>query len=219
MKYIQPHCLQPPSEEASPICHSQRLWRCLEPAPSVSRDIRNSPLSRAYLYFGAGIDIPTMPLSRRSSVRRTNVTACSRCKSRKQRCDQNIPACSACERAGVPCISIDGDGRKVPRSYIKSLEDRVAHLEKCLTSHGVRNYDQDSVAEGSRDDVSSDMSSPARVVQPTTVRSSDAHNDLSRLLVQRTLMAHLGQTISAHVKASLPITVTQNSPSSRTSSC
>ncbi|KAG5803102.1 hypothetical protein H9Q74_012387 [Fusarium xylarioides] len=40
---------------------------------------------------------------KQSSVRRANVTACQRCKSRKQRCDQNIPACSSCARAGVPC--------------------------------------------------------------------------------------------------------------------
>ncbi|KAH7232110.1 hypothetical protein B0J15DRAFT_539329 [Fusarium solani] len=74
---------------------------------------------------------------KRTSVRRANVTACQRCKSRKQRCDQNIPACSSCARAGVPCVSVDADGRSAPRSYIKSLEDRVAQLELALRSHGV----------------------------------------------------------------------------------
>ncbi|KAM0203196.1 hypothetical protein ACHAQI_010602 [Fusarium lateritium] len=74
---------------------------------------------------------------KRSSVRRANVTACQRCKSRKQRCDQNIPACSSCARAGVPCISIDIDGRSAPRSYIRNLEDRVAELELTLRGLGV----------------------------------------------------------------------------------
>ncbi|KAJ4317753.1 hypothetical protein N0V84_007190 [Fusarium piperis] len=74
---------------------------------------------------------------KRTSVRRANVTACQRCKLRKQRCDQNIPACSSCARAGVSCVSVDADGRSAPRSYIKSLEDRVAQLELALRSHGV----------------------------------------------------------------------------------
>ncbi|KAK6703255.1 hypothetical protein SNK04_013150 [Fusarium graminearum] len=83
---------------------------------------------------------------KRSSVRRANVTACQRCKSRKQRCDQNIPACSPCARAGVPCVSLDIDGQTAPRSYIKSLEDRVAELELALQGHGL---DTESLA-GSR---------------------------------------------------------------------
>ncbi|KAH6988589.1 fungal-specific transcription factor domain-containing protein [Ilyonectria destructans] len=74
---------------------------------------------------------------RRSNVRRANVTACTRCRSRKQRCDQNLPACSNCERAGVECVSTDIDGRIAPRSYMKSLEDRIAYLETQLTAHGI----------------------------------------------------------------------------------
>ncbi|WQF87035.1 hypothetical protein CDEST_12049 [Colletotrichum destructivum] len=82
--------------------------------------------------------------SRRSNVRRTNVTACTRCRSRKQRCDQNIPACSNCERAGAPCVSTDIDGQVAPRSYIKSLEDRVAYLETQLASREAMNLESAS---------------------------------------------------------------------------
>uniref|UniRef100_L2G9N6 C6 transcription factor n=1 Tax=Colletotrichum fructicola (strain Nara gc5) TaxID=1213859 RepID=L2G9N6_COLFN len=86
-----------------------------------------------------------MPVGqRRSNVRRSNVTACHRCKSRKQRCDQNIPACSNCERAGVECVGTDIDGRVAPRSYIKSLEDRIAQLETQLMSHGLRDQSHDT---------------------------------------------------------------------------
>ncbi|KAL2811061.1 fungal-specific transcription factor domain-containing protein [Aspergillus granulosus] len=74
---------------------------------------------------------------RRFNVRRTNVTACMRCRSRKQRCDQKIPACSNCGRAGVECVSTDSDGRVVPRSYVRSLEDQIAYLETQLAAHGV----------------------------------------------------------------------------------
>lgn len=97
-----------------------------------------------------------MPRERRSNVRRANVTACTRCRNRKQRCDQKIPACSNCERAGLECVSMDIDGGVVPRryhsisllvlysihtndygSYVKSLEDRVAFLELQLSSNGI----------------------------------------------------------------------------------
>src|SRR5688572_17056300 len=97
-----------------------------------------------------------MSASRRSNVRRSNVTACSRCRSRKQRCDQNIPACSNCERAGVECVSVDIDGSLAPRrwetlskclvlhsliwisfSYIKNLEDRIAQLEIQLAQYDI----------------------------------------------------------------------------------
>ncbi|KAK2927115.1 hypothetical protein FoTM2_012289 [Fusarium oxysporum f. sp. vasinfectum] len=100
---------------------------------------------------------------KRSGVRRANVTACQRCKSRKQRCDQNIPACSSCTRAGVPCVSVDIDGQSAPRSYIKSLEDRVAELELALRSQGI---DTESVA-GSR------VSQDALESTPEAPHSSD----------------------------------------------
>ncbi|RFN52738.1 hypothetical protein FIE12Z_3006 [Fusarium flagelliforme] len=110
---------------------------------------------------------------KRSNVRRANVTACQRCKSRKQRCDQNIPACSACLRAGVPCISVDIDGQSAPRSYIKNLEDRVAELELALRSQGV---DPESVT-GSR------ASQDALATTPEALRSNDLN--LLGLLVPR----------------------------------
>ncbi|KAG5771406.1 hypothetical protein H9Q72_002000 [Fusarium xylarioides] len=99
---------------------------------------------------------------KQSSVRRANVTACQRCKSRKQRCDQNIPACSSCARAGVPCVL----------SYIKNLEDRVAELELSLRNQGI---DTESVV--------------SRTSQDALDSTPEAHssNDLNllRLLVPR----------------------------------
>ncbi|RBR20915.1 uncharacterized protein FIESC28_05067 [Fusarium coffeatum] len=100
---------------------------------------------------------------KRSDVRRANVTGCQRCKSRKQRCDQNIPACSACVRAGTTCISVDIDGQSAPRSYIRNLEDRVAELELALRSQGV---DTESVA-GSR------TSQDALAITPEAIRSNE----------------------------------------------
>ncbi|KAH7166423.1 fungal-specific transcription factor domain-containing protein [Dactylonectria macrodidyma] len=85
--------------------------------------------------------MPPSREQRRSNVRRANVTACTRCRSRKQRCDQNLPACSNCERAGVECVSTDIDGRIAPRSYMKSLEDRITYLETQLAAHGIEDVD------------------------------------------------------------------------------
>ncbi|KAF8253764.1 hypothetical protein K440DRAFT_143063 [Wilcoxina mikolae CBS 423.85] len=33
-----------------------------------------------------------------------NVSACNRCRLRKNRCDQRLPACQSCEKAGVRCV-------------------------------------------------------------------------------------------------------------------
>ncbi|EWG51013.1 hypothetical protein FVEG_10126 [Fusarium verticillioides 7600] len=113
------------------------------------------------------------PSSRkRSSVRRANVTACQRCKSRKQRCDQNIPACSSCDRAGVPCVSVDVDGQSVPRSYIKNLEDRVAELEIALRNQGIDT--ESGVSRASQD-----------ALESTSETHSSDNLNLLRLLVPR----------------------------------
>ncbi|KAF4438252.1 positive transcriptional regulator for purine utilization [Fusarium acutatum] len=95
---------------------------------------------------------------KRSSVRRANVTACQRCKSRKQRCDQTIPACSSCARAVVP--------------YIKNLEDRVVELELALRNQGI---DTESVVSRASQD--------ALESTPGACSSNDLN--LLRLLVPR----------------------------------
>ena len=57
---------------------------------------------------------------------------------RKNRCDQNLPACSACEKAGVKCVGFDPlTKRKIPRTYVYYLESRVSYLEDLLARHGI----------------------------------------------------------------------------------
>ncbi|KAK9239548.1 fungal-specific transcription factor domain-containing protein [Lipomyces kononenkoae] len=66
------------------------------------------------------------------------ISACSRCRSRKTKCDQKFPSCSACSKAGVECVGLDAaTGREVPRSYVSHLEDRVAFLEIQLQNQGI----------------------------------------------------------------------------------
>ena len=67
-----------------------------------------------------------------------NVSACNRCRVRKNRCDQRLPACGACEKANVRCVGYDPiTKREIPRSYVYYLENRVQYLESLLESNNV----------------------------------------------------------------------------------
>ncbi|KAF9883164.1 hypothetical protein FE257_004049 [Aspergillus nanangensis] len=61
------------------------------------------------------------------------LTACTRCRQRKSRCDPGIPKCAPCERSNAKCVYYDS-ARKctVPRTYIISLRDKARYLEKEL---------------------------------------------------------------------------------------
>lgn len=45
-----------------------------------------------------------------------NVSACNRCRLRKNKCDQNLPSCASCEKAGHKCVGYDPiTKREIPR--------------------------------------------------------------------------------------------------------
>lgn len=67
-----------------------------------------------------------------------NVSACNRCRLRKNKCDQNLPACTACEKANVKCVGYDPiTRREIPRAYVYYLESRVSYLEELLSSNAI----------------------------------------------------------------------------------
>jgi hypothetical protein len=67
-----------------------------------------------------------------------NVSACNRCRLRKNRCDQRLPSCASCKKANVKCVGYDPiTKREIPRSYVFYLESRVAHLEQLLKENSV----------------------------------------------------------------------------------
>jgi hypothetical protein len=75
-------------------------------------------------------DSPPMSITRA-------ITACERCRIRKTKCDQKFPACGECTKKGVECVGIDpATKRRIPRSYVAHLEDRVAALELELQKLG-----------------------------------------------------------------------------------
>ncbi|EAW10684.1 putative C6 transcription factor [Aspergillus clavatus NRRL 1] len=61
------------------------------------------------------------------------LTACTRCRQRKSRCDPGIPRCSPCERSNAKCVYYDS-ARKctIPRTYIVSLREKARLLEQEL---------------------------------------------------------------------------------------
>ncbi|KAL7970904.1 fungal-specific transcription factor domain-containing protein [Trichoderma sp. SZMC 28014] len=67
-----------------------------------------------------------------------NVSACNRCRLRKNRCDQKLPSCASCSKVGVSCVGYDPITKKeIPRSYVFYLETRVEVLEKLLESNNI----------------------------------------------------------------------------------
>lgn len=48
-----------------------------------------------------------------------NVSACNRCRLRKNRCDQKLPSCASCEKANVACVGYDPITKKeIPRRLV-----------------------------------------------------------------------------------------------------
>ncbi|KAJ0309943.1 hypothetical protein COL5a_011945 [Colletotrichum fioriniae] len=67
-----------------------------------------------------------------------NVSACNRCRLRKNRCDQKLPSCASCAKAGVACVGYDPITKKeIPRSYVFYLETRVEQLEALLANQNI----------------------------------------------------------------------------------
>ncbi|KAI1365479.1 fungal-specific transcription factor domain-containing protein [Xylaria arbuscula] len=67
-----------------------------------------------------------------------NVSACNRCRLRKNRCDQKLPSCASCEKARVPCVGYDPiTKREIPRSYVYYLETRINQLETLLRAQNI----------------------------------------------------------------------------------
>ncbi|KAJ4396646.1 hypothetical protein N0V93_000867 [Gnomoniopsis smithogilvyi] len=56
-------------------------------------------------------------------------TACTRCKTRKQKCDDEWPKCTNCQKAAVECDKAYDDSSP---SYTKSLEDKIEALQNRL---------------------------------------------------------------------------------------
>lgn len=113
------------------------------PSPSRKKRARLNPSADDLLQPGNSTSPPPPPSKKGvpnfpapSSFR--NVSACNRCRLRKNRCDQNLPACSSCAKAGARCVGFDPiTKREIPRTYVYYLESRVTYLESLLSTNHV----------------------------------------------------------------------------------
>lgn len=70
---------------------------------------------------------PASPAAPASSSSFRNVSACNRCRLRKNRCDQRLPSCASCDKAGVKCVGYDPiTKREIPRRYERSRERELS---------------------------------------------------------------------------------------------
>lgn len=62
-----------------------------------------------------------------------NVSACNRCRLRKNRCDQRLPSCATCDKASVKCVGYDPiTKREIPRRWVAL----ATCLQACLNNNG-----------------------------------------------------------------------------------
>lgn len=103
-------------------------------AASSSDEIRTLPA----LISASSSPPAVLPSIPAASISFRNVSACNRCRQRKNRCDQKLPSCLSCEKAGVKCVGFDPlTKREIPRTYVYYLESRVNYLEILLSEHDI----------------------------------------------------------------------------------
>ncbi|WAO90249.1 Zn(2)-C6 fungal-type domain-containing protein [Fusarium falciforme] len=166
---------------------------------------------------------------RQPKTRTRITTACTRCQKRKIRCDALSPACSACQRAGVPCVG-GGTSREFPRSYVNDLEARIRWLESIVQEHapdvdlsagpgrspstegGNPSRDLQATQQGQQ---AGDNQSPGKITDQLGLISLTSGTDLrflgpsSGLFFTKFVLAGLGKRL--HVdKESAPDTATDN---------
>lgn len=73
-----------------------------------------SPTSLEDVEIAGAVPVSGGKAGQSSSFR--NVSACNRCRLRKNRCDQRLPSCASCEKASVKCVGYDPiTKREIPR--------------------------------------------------------------------------------------------------------
>ncbi|EWC46060.1 hypothetical protein DRE_04634 [Drechslerella stenobrocha 248] len=121
---------------------------------------------------------PPTQLSGATSFR--SVTACNRCRLRKNRCDQRIPACTQCEKVGVKCVGYDPiNKREIPRSYVSYLEERVTYLENLLATNNLPFDPPTTFFPLNGQVVTSPNASSANPLSPSLSRNGVDSNDVN----------------------------------------
>ncbi|KAK8188258.1 fungal-specific transcription factor domain-containing protein [Phyllosticta capitalensis] len=129
------HPAAPP--HVAPTLEPASAHHAQAPAPvSSPADLASAPTPTPAPNHPSHMPPPPPSSSSVSSFR--NVSACNRCRLRKNRCDQRLPACASCEKAHVKCVGYDPITKKeIPRSYVYYLESRIAYLHSLLRDHDI----------------------------------------------------------------------------------
>ncbi|KAI1409672.1 hypothetical protein F5Y13DRAFT_90136 [Hypoxylon sp. FL1857] len=139
----------PPRSPPSPDPHPSKRQRASSPdkdSPLSGNGGPTSPTTEQPLHDGPGHN---SKIGQSSSFR--NVSACNRCRLRKNRCDQKLPSCASCEKARVACVGYDPiTKREIPRSYVYYLETRVDQLETLLRRNNIQFPPSDNLEYCSR---------------------------------------------------------------------
>jgi len=96
---------------------------------------------------------PTVPTASAASSFR-NVSACNRCRLRKNRCDQRLPSCASCDKANIKCVGYDPiTKREIPRRYEEEGRHQrrmhgapLTRTQLCLLPRNPRRLPRDSAA-------------------------------------------------------------------------
>ncbi|KAG2411740.1 hypothetical protein HFD88_009296 [Aspergillus terreus] len=97
--------------------------------------------------FDSPTQTRTSSPARDYNPRKRGRTACTRCKTRKQKCDNEYPVCSNCQKAGADCDKAtvrQESGQQ--NDYTRALEDRIAFLESQLEARPMSSNASSSVA-------------------------------------------------------------------------
>ncbi|KAI9672091.1 MAG: Fungal specific transcription factor [Alyxoria varia] len=151
--------VQPGLDHDAPSYQDNTDTHAPEPSHSLNNSPSPSPTDTRTSHAPSAASKAKQASGRQASASFRNVSACNRCRLRKNKCDQKLPACSACERAGVKCVSYDPiTKQQVPRHYVHYLEERCAYLEAQLRNNGVTFVSARSFALG--DQAGDDATSP-----------------------------------------------------------
>ncbi|KAI8633332.1 fungal-specific transcription factor domain-containing protein [Xylariaceae sp. FL1651] len=128
-----------PNTPTSPHPHPPKRARPSSPAhiKDSPTSVTAGPVSPTAEHLHDGLGQGGSKVGQSSSFR--NVSACNRCRLRKNRCDQKLPSCASCEKARVACVGYDPiTKREIPRSYVYYLETRVSQLEALLRAQDIQ---------------------------------------------------------------------------------
>lgn len=122
------------------------------------------------------LQTPDSPTPAANKVAHT-LTACSRCRQRKTRCDPGLPRCTPCEKSASICEYWDPIRRQnVNRSYVVWLESRVHDLEVEITRSNLNDANGSATNPGCQEQTydDEDDDSETMVREPAKVKLQDA---------------------------------------------